>query len=650
MDLQATGANPGTEYLPTVGPPAPPYNEDRQVTLTSGPTQVYRTYNATFVTASQKWQIVDTTKPAYANVQGPDGFIHYYTLNTTTGQWEGSGNNTIYNGVDFGVASSGSAASNSDALTSLFTAMVTAAGLGGGTARIPQYNFPVNASDGGIVVPPGPSGNGDGGGIIQGLGTGGSSGGGGANPAFHFSISDPSPNLGPFIFLNSTGNHTSGGTFFKNLAFRWVGPGFPGDTCLSLSVWNNGVDSCTFTDCPTAMNFQGLAGSARRCTIDYNVSALPNVTAIILQGNQNEISGPSEMNGNSLSGTSTCVLIGGGPATCEHNTIRNVHIYDWNYGIDYSDINSTGTGSGTSNNVIDGCKIDCFKSCVNLIPKGSSGNIFNQMFTNNEITKTQGSTDGSPIVFIDSNGGAANNIGPILLVNNVIYSNVTGGTGQEPPDTYDGIAQHNQYGVQIGTADYVSIIGGQISNCGTKGGNDGTANVCISGNPNKVIISSVDLNALYPGANSGQSTGNMGAGASEYALLISGSPKFVLVTNCSMEGFAASQVSVTGTPTSVLVQNCPGYNDQNTPINTLLNITTGRAYSAATQGANGGTNYYGPSFVMFKANTSGGTFQYNSGTAQALLANQVVCLTLESPYDTIQFNTHPPAAFTWIGK
>jgi hypothetical protein len=53
---------------------------------------------------------------------------------------------------------------------------------------------------------------------------------------------------------------------------------------------------------------------------------------------------------------------------------------------------------------------------------------------------------------------------------------------------------------------------------------------------------------------------------------------------------------------------------------------------------------------MFTANAGGGTFQYNGGAAQTLLAGQVVCLTLASPYDTIQFNTHAPAAFAWIGK
>jgi hypothetical protein len=100
----------------------------------------------------------------------------------------------------------------------------------------------------------------------------------------------------------------------------------------------------------------------------------------------------------------------------------------------------------------------------------------------------------------------------------------------------------------------------------------------------------------------------------------------------------------------VNITNCPGYNDQNTTINTIAHITTGTAYSAATQGSHSGTSYYGPSFVMFTANALGGSFQVNGGATQTLLPTQVVTLTLASPYDTIQFNTHVPAAIQWIGK
>jgi hypothetical protein len=615
-------------------------------------------YNAYYDSTTNLWQTLTSgVSAAYATVQNPDGSIHYYsnynpstsTFEPTWTSWFGSGNNTVYNAEDFGTTAGGSASSNTAALSSMFTVMFTATApaLGGGTAQIPQYNFPVNASVAGLPVPPGPGGSGDGVGgcIIQGLGTGGQSG---TNKAFHFSINDPA-GTGPFIFFDCSGPHTSGGTFFKNLAFRWTNPGYAGDTCLYLQYWNNGVDSCTFTDCPTAMNIQGLGVSATRCTINYgaNITTPTNVTSILLAGIQVEISGPSEFNGGGITGATetTFMTIGGGPANSDHNTIRSVHVYGYNYGIDYSDINGLlSNEGGTQNNVIEGCKIDTSITGVNLVPPNSNGQIFNQTFSNNLITKGQDSTNGSAIFFIDSKGGASTNVGPVTLIGNLIFSDVTSA------GTHTGVAQSNQYGVEIGTCQTVNIIGGQISQVGTAAGSDGTANVCISGVPDSVIIDGVNLNAIYYGANTGSSTGSGGSKASQYALLISGDPVYTQVSNCSMIGFAGTPVSVTGSPGAVYITNCVGYNDQNTTINVIGNITTGVAYKAATQGANSGTSYWGPSFVMFKANASGGTFQYNGGVAQTLLASQVVCLTLASPYDTIQFNTHAPAAFAWVGK
>jgi hypothetical protein len=106
-----------------------------------------------------------------------------------------------------------------------------------------------------------------------------------------------------------------------------------------------------------------------------------------------------------------------------------------------------------------------------------------------------------------------------------------------------------------------------------------------------------------------------------------------------------------GSPSNLYVNNCLGYNDQDIVINTLAHISDGTAYAAATQGSHSGTSYYGPSLVMFTANSSaGGTFQVNGGTPQGLLANQFVTVFLNSPYDTIQFNVHPPATFSWTGR
>jgi hypothetical protein len=651
MYLVSNIGYPATQYEPAAPETNGVYHEDREVNITGavGASLMYRTFNAMFDPGLKVWAPFDSSLPAYAYVQNSDGSIHYYTLDGS-GNWLGTDNNTVYNAVDFGtpaLSASGSASDNTAALGSLFAAIpgVSPSTYGGGFIKIPQYNYPVNASSGStpLIVPDQT--------IFQGLGTGGQDRG---NYFFHFSISDGDGG-GPYTFFtcSNPGNHTPGGTIFRNIAFQWSAPGDPGDTCLDFNLWNNIAQECTFTDCPVAIKFLHLQQSAKQCSINYgnnDENPVQNpTTAIIMAGVNCEISGPSEFNGGKhlSAGTRTCILMGGGLARSNMNRLRNLHIFYWDYGIDYYDFNGTGYGNGTQDNYIDGCHVDINKTAIHLKPSALTKQIFNQNFTNNVLTKYHDSTDGSPIVFIDSNGGLAENIGPISFVNNLIYSNVVGDTG---------VAQLNQYGVEIGTCSEVSIIGGQISQCGTvtHTGADGTANICISGNPSLVILDSVNLNSTYLGANNGGGTGGTGSGPSQYALLVTGDPNYVQVNNCNMYGFSGPgqlPVSVTGSPTTLIITNTLGYNDQNTVISTLAHIFPGTAYSAATMGAHGGTSYYGPSFIMFTSGISlGGTVAVN-GVAQPLLPSQLVCLTLTSPYDTIEFNMgHGPTAFTWIGK
>ncbi|MGA9273467.1 MAG: hypothetical protein WBV67_08270, partial [Candidatus Cybelea sp.] len=127
-DLVASGTNPATEYQITLGSPGV-YHEDRVVVTTvSGAslTQMFRVYGAV-LSPGIGWSFQSGVSTAYATVQNPDGSIHHFTFSGTapwqTEDWEGSDNNTIYNAVDFGTTAGGSASSNSDALTSLFTAM-----------------------------------------------------------------------------------------------------------------------------------------------------------------------------------------------------------------------------------------------------------------------------------------------------------------------------------------------------------------------------------------------------------------------------------------------------------------------------------------------------------------------------------------------
>jgi hypothetical protein len=50
-------------------------------------------------------------------------------------------------------------------------------------------------------------------------------------------------------------------------------------------------------------------------------------------------------------------------------------------------------------------------------------------------------------------------------------------------------------------------------------------------------------------------------------------------------GYPSNPISVSGSPTALLIGNCPGYNDQNTPIVAgIANLPANTRLSAATAG------------------------------------------------------------------
>lgn len=680
MNIIASGSYPYVQFQPSETSGV--QHTDQEFTDSNGNSYLFRTYNAQYDSSITAWKTLPGGgSNAYATVQNPDGSIHYYWNGGSSPwtTWLGSGNNTVYNTVDYGLTAGGSTSVNNAALNSLFTALTSAPGaaLKGGFVRIPQYNFPVVAvipvagSGMGIAVPDQA--------IIQGLGTGGQ-GLAGAN--YHFTISDPG-GAASALFV-AEGSHSIGGTEFRNLAFDWNSPAsYAGDTAINVGFAATLVYRCTFTDCPTAVNFAGYTSTSspdalgsimRECQVKYN-SGPANATCVVLAGQQTGIMGPSILNcqGVGAGGPAGCtgVAIGGGVMTNEHNVIDSVHFTSWATCVDYADINGAivnGSHSGCQHTTIANCEMDGqgigsthphAGACINLTTNTSSGNIYDQKIVGNALYLSQNSTNSNPVVLIDTGalgpggvGGPNTNVSSIDLIGNLIFSNITSSGGNT------GVAQPNTYGIQINAGDSIRVIGGKIGNMGTTAGNDGSANICISGNPASVIIDSVDLRPTYVNAGGGSN----GSAASQYALLISGTLTAgpIQVRNCDMIGFSGSPVGVTGSVSVGLnppgrgplyITNCPGYNDQNTLINTLSNLTAGTAYAAYNQGAHGGTSYYGPSIVMFTASSSSGsTFQINNATAQTLVVNQIVSVFLESPYDTIKFNNHLPSAILWTGR
>jgi len=290
MDLQATGANPGTEYLPSAGPPTPPYNEDRQVTLTGGPTQVYRTYNATFDAPNQKWIVVDSTKPAYANVQSPDGSIHYYTLNTANGLWEGSGNNAVYNAVDFGLVQGAnrSAAQRAANVAAIQSAIATAIAKipgkanGGGTVVIPAGIYEL----GGTLSPAMTATI-----LIQSV-TGGLTIRGESAGTTLIQYGTPQggtlPNEAADIFdITNSGNPGQVGIRFREITFQYgQGLSLPSGGACAINCMAGSADvsaeQCGFVDCPQAFSAGGASMGGLQCGLIHSSILLGTSTYTVV--------------------------------------------------------------------------------------------------------------------------------------------------------------------------------------------------------------------------------------------------------------------------------------------------------------------------------------------------------------------------------
>lgn len=588
---------------------------------------------------------------------------------------------TAYNYGHYGADTLASPSVNTTAMSEMFAAM-SAATPNGGEAWIQQRNYQVNFVAGGFGLPYDT--------VMRGFGTGGQSGG--AASSYHFTAN------GDGILFNVAGPHTSGGVYFWGLALKNTNATLADTTCIQAYDWNTRALKCNFTNWPCAYDTSsGLSAGLEQCTLQYlqgspdgnvsstspvngctipplrNVDSVYGPVMVTLAAPQCYAIGPGEFFQTSYGSHGpryiTGIGLGGssGSATIvEHAVIRDLHISDFFWGISYAwQIDAT-IGAG-SKSVLHGnydfIESQSFGSCVFMMCATSGQSIFGEKYTGCTFEKSHDSNDSTSIIYLDAttNGGSNSSINDINFLNCTVYAD------QDTPTS-------NVYCYQLFSGSDIEIIGGFVGNAGSTGG----ANIAITGSVGRVGISNVRLNPTYPNAKNTHA-GNV----SQYGILISANPgNQVAITACNMVGTfgtaalaitanigaggsvitvdncpmtAANAVVVTGTVASgsLYILNCLGYNDQNTSVVGNGTITTGQAYSAATaQTVLTGTavNYYGPSLLMFTANSSGGTYAINGGTSQTLLDSQLCCIPLLSPYDTIQFATHAPTNVIWLGK
>jgi hypothetical protein len=469
----------------------------------------------------------------------------------------------------------------------------------GGLAFVPQQGFAIETPAGGFAVPDQSN--------VIGAGGGGALQSTSGTPFFHFAITPMSDSASVFLACNSSA-YTSGGAYFRSLAFQWGDTSFANDTCIYAGMWNVRAIRCTFTDCPVAFNAVGTACGLEQCAINYTVpeSTGPNGTkAVVLGGQQCAVLGPGVFSQTSRAANGATGCTGISVEAAEHAVIADMQLYEWTIGIDFLQAANTFYVS------VMNCEIACWQSALNIAVPGSGGTTSGIKVTSCLLAKSADSHDDGPIVKIDANGGT---LYDVALIDCTVFNM--------------GAASPGQHGLLIASGANIRVIGGTYSNNGAVGG----AGIAITGPAADVQIIGANLRPSYDNA----PTSNV----QQYALLITGNPNTVLVSGCDMTGYgSASPLHVSGVPAKLVFTDCAGYNDRQSALTALpSSLTTGVSAATCT------TPYYGPSVIMYSNPTPVALHIFG----QSITASTGVVF-LPNPYDTFYFS-HPPSSFIWIGK
>lgn len=503
-----------------------------------------------------------------------------------------------------------------DALTQMFEDM-SAANPIGGIAFVSQTTLSssLTASASGFAVPD----------QCNIIGSGG--GGSGTTPFYHFTIDYAEGSL----FLSCSGNYTSGGKYFRSLAFRGTSLQSGSDTCIYAEAANCRAVNCTFTDIPVAFNAQGDGCALEQCTIDYDgrsgTSAAP-ITAAIIAGAQCAILGPGEFEQRPQSEHGPAYCTGVSIEGAEHTVVADIHLSDWNIGVDF------GAAAGATDTEIRNCEIQSEQTALSIrLPSDASTATCGVKVTSCMLAKTNDSSTYDPtghaVVVIDPQGSSNDLLDDITLLDCTVF-------------TMGSTTILGQHGLNIVGGSNIKIIGGTYSNNSSNAG----AGIAITGPCGDVQIIGANLQPTYPWAGT-----TMGSSLNDqqYGLLVSGGPTgTIYVSNCDLTGYTNTTpyvqqaVVVTGTaPHELLISNCPGYNDQSTSIQTTPPTSSA---SASSPGA-GGTPYFGPSVFIFS--NSSAVNLYMSGQT---ISTSFGIIYLPSPYDSFYFIMTGPTVFLWIGK
>ncbi len=550
-NVPVAGTYPAVEFQPTETSSV--YHTDQEFTDGSGNSHMYRTYNAQY--NGFAWTTLSGgSSEAYATVQDPDGSIHYYSnfnpatsiFEPTWASWFGSGNNAIYNAVDYGMTESDDGTLNAPALQAAIAAAIASPGHTGATVHIPAGMYKLK----GTITISGESG--------RGLVVTGASGGTTLSQKDNLDIFD----------ISSWGGGT--GVRFKDLYLQY-GVGAGASENIAVNVDSSGGSSAEnitcervyFDNCPTAFATgpNSLQCGLLDCTIDYYNAGVPNQVAVSLNGSENFVRGCviRQPVGNSPLGCTGIQLYG--PVSC---FISDTHVSDFQTGIQIV--------GGTYEAFLTNLRVDAYCTAVAIAPLSDTGTIYDVHFSNCTLSLENSSTAQSSGVTIGTAGGPNSNVAGIYFDNCAVqgFANagleidngqnivVTGGqyasNGQNPNSTpYIGA------GIAITEGTDITITGADCSGISYLWQNQINSGMSTP-QPYGITVNNAASHVTIVGCNLTSNAIN-GAVVSNEAEFF---PSNIFIRDCDASGYSSygTAINIKAGETTVEVTDCVGYNDQ----------------------------------------------------------------------------------------
>ena len=424
------------------------YHETREVASSAG-SQMFRTYNARFdpTGAPPSWSLPNGALPAFATVQNPDGSIHYFSMPKSSEPWEtwnGSGNNAVFNALDFGLVEgvgksasirAGNVAAIQSAVNAAIAIVVPGKSNGGGTVVIPAGVYEL-----GGTISPAAAATITITGVTGGLTIRGESAGTTLIQYGTPSGTGPSTAADTFDVLNSN-NPGQVGIRFREITFQY-GQGLilPSAGAFVINCSSNSADvtaeQCGFVNCPQAFLSGGLECGLIHCSILLNPGTYTGTTQVVLSGPEAFVESCEFFTGAGPQGC-TAISVGSGAVGCR---IEGCHISDFSNAIEVV--------AGSVFTRISHCKVDALAG-LTIAPAAKGGTIYGVFVTACSFGMIEKTLASSPTwgIYIDTAEGSNTNVEGICIADCMAYG-------------------YQDAGLQINQGQSVSVIGGKYSSNG----------------------------------------------------------------------------------------------------------------------------------------------------------------------------------------